>query len=290
MLGAVGLAVLGSACGPGASSGSPPDAGVVSSGLQLLLRRGVLSVVIGVGYDDSQRLDQSKVLPAVEADLRDRGFTELSKLDEPALTVELLGIPATLLENDGRYFVGSWGVGGVHAPALIRLIEPNQVAPKAQFVRAVRAAGVFIYAGHGRLGTGPDFDAIDSGAGNVVFSKTPQVEDPDDAYTVQQAAEVQASLASASLDTPELASSSPQLGVFLGCTTRMYIPELRPYLPNLAILDTAEVVVWPPLLMHGSGVVLDALRAGANADGFQRSLMAIDDTTDIVVDGFSALF
>jgi hypothetical protein len=56
--------------------------------------------------------------------------------------------------------------------AAVHLIDRDSPKAKQQFQSAVERAELVVYAGHARYGSGPDFDPIDSPAGNYVMGKS----------------------------------------------------------------------------------------------------------------------
>ena len=52
---------------------------------------------------------------------------------------------------------------------MLELITPDTEDAKARFAHAMRSSELVLYGGHGRYGSGPDFDDIHSPAGNFVI-------------------------------------------------------------------------------------------------------------------------
>ena len=110
-----------------------------------LFQDGVLNATIAVGYDedDSDLTERAQVL----AGLRQRGFES----------------------KDGANWEKRFDAQGQSVQAQVHLIDRDSPAAKQQFANAMAGAELVIYAGHARYGSGPDFDPIDSPAGNFVM-------------------------------------------------------------------------------------------------------------------------
>jgi hypothetical protein len=50
--------------------------------------------------------------------------------------------------------------------SIVKLITPDTPNAKEKFARDMESSEMVMYAGHGRYGSGPDFDDINSTAGN----------------------------------------------------------------------------------------------------------------------------
>src|SRR5205823_5048982 len=77
-----------------------------------------------------------------------------------------LGVDPKTIDKDGTYFVKQFQYGGKDVTAVTRLITSDTPNAKQRFVDAVEHDEVVMYTGHGRYGSGPDFDDINSPAGN----------------------------------------------------------------------------------------------------------------------------
>src|SRR5581483_1793161 len=110
-----------------------------------LFQDGVLNATVAVGYDEADSdLDERA---QVVAGLRQRGFTS----------------------SDGVNWEKPFEAQGKNVLAKVHLIDRDSPQAKQQFARAIDGAELVVYAGHARYGSGPDFDPIDSPAGNYVM-------------------------------------------------------------------------------------------------------------------------
>jgi peptidoglycan hydrolase-like protein with peptidoglycan-binding domain len=96
-------------------------------------------------------------------------------------------------------------------------------AVRDAFGRALGHDEVVCYLGHARYGTGPDFDAIDRGAGNFVISRHGGPAGHPHPPLTSSLVEAPASM----LPGVPLPEGGYQLLYFQACTTRNYLPALR---------------------------------------------------------------
>jgi hypothetical protein len=134
-----------------------------------LFRDGVLDVTFGVGYFEDANEDAAEtrmIVKAVMEAIEKRGYTE-----DPTKAAELLAAAGRPLAdaNFGRFFVKENAF--TYAPpagesrkihSIVRLVS-NDIAgggakAAAAFREGMTAGDATWYSGHGRYGTGPDFD------------------------------------------------------------------------------------------------------------------------------------
>ena len=183
-----------------------------------LFADGKLNTTIGVGFDegDSHKEQTKEVI----AGLSKRGYTELDP--NTAATdkargerFKAAGIDPAAAKADGlQYFTKTFKHDGKDVTSVVKLITPDTPQAKDKFAKAMGGSELVIYSGHGRYGSGPDFDPINSAKGNFVIGK------PYEAGHV--------ALNKGQTDLQKTAMTKDyQLMLFDGCTTNYYLDDLR---------------------------------------------------------------
>jgi peptidoglycan hydrolase-like protein with peptidoglycan-binding domain len=183
-----------------------------------LFADGKLNTTIGVGFDEgNSHKDQTK---EVIEGLSKRGYTELdpnTAATDKAMgeRFKAAGIDPAAAKADGvQYFTKTFKHDGKDVTSVVKLITPDTPQAKDQFAKAMRESEMVIYSGHGRYGSGPDFDPITSAKGNFVIGK------PYEAGHV--------ALNKGPTDLQKTAMTKDyQLMLFDGCTTNYYLDDLR---------------------------------------------------------------
>lgn len=183
-----------------------------------LFADGVLRVSLAVGFDEANAHEPE--LDEVLRGLQARGYAWLTDAQKRARDLPL----------DGRYLTRALG----EATVLLELISPDTPRAKERFATAMRGSEVVLYGGHGRYGSGPDFDALDSPRGNFVIGA------PYEAGHVTLGAN---DLAAAPL------TRDYQLLFFDGCSTFRYFDDLRARTPgkstaNLDLIGSTTELFW----------------------------------------------
>jgi peptidoglycan hydrolase-like protein with peptidoglycan-binding domain len=183
-----------------------------------LFADGKLNTTIGVGFDEGDsHKDETK---DVIAGLSKRGYTQLDP-DKAATDkstadqFKAAGIDPAAAKADGlQYFTKTFKHGGKDVTSVVKLITPDTPQAKDKFAKAMGESEMVIYSGHGRYGSGPDFDPINSAKGNFVIGK------PYEAGHV--------TLNRGQTDLQKTAMTKDyQLMLFDGCTTNYYVDDLR---------------------------------------------------------------
>jgi len=176
-----------------------------------LFADGVLRQTLAVGYDEGgNHIEQTKKL--VDG-LVGQGYSpvDVSKMSDADIQKNL-GVDPKTIDKDGTYFVKHFQHGGKDVTAVTRLITPETPNAKQKFADAMANDEVVMYTGHGRYGSGPDFDDIKSPAGNF------RIGDPFEKGHV-------------TLGENDLAKTKMtkgyQLMFFDGCNTKYYMDDLR---------------------------------------------------------------
>jgi hypothetical protein len=183
-----------------------------------LFADGKLNATIAVGYDED-RSDKDETKDVV-AGLAKRGYSQLdpdkAATDKPmAERFKAAGIDPNDAKADKlQYFTKTFKYGGKDVTSVVRLITADTPQAKDKFAKAMGESEMVVYSGHGRYGSGPDFDDIKSPKGNFVIGK------PYEAGHV--------ALNKGKTDLQKTAMTKDyQLMMFDGCTTFHYVDDLR---------------------------------------------------------------
>jgi len=183
-----------------------------------LFADGKLNTTIGVGFDEgNSHKDETK---DVIAGLSKRGYTQLDPdkagTDKAmAERFKAAGIdPATAKADGLQYFTKTFKYGGKDVTSVVKLITPDTPQAKDKFAKAMGESEMVIYSGHGRYGSGPDFDPINSPKGNFVIGKP------------YEAGHVALNKGQTDLQKTTM-TKDYQLMLFDGCTTNYYVDDLR---------------------------------------------------------------
>jgi peptidoglycan hydrolase-like protein with peptidoglycan-binding domain len=209
-----------------------------------LFADGKLNTTIAVGYDEPEKNQDGwhkTTTKEVIGGLTKRGYTQLDP-DKAATDKSMAerfkaaGIdPADAKTNQLQVFTKTFKYNGKDVTSVVKLVTPDTPQAKDKFAKAMGESEMVIYAGHGRYGSGPDFDDIKSPKGNFVIGK------PYEAGHV--------TLNKGQTDLQKTAMSKDyQLMLFSGCTTSHYLDDLRA-VPgkdnkNLDLVVSNEVTYW----------------------------------------------
>jgi peptidoglycan hydrolase-like protein with peptidoglycan-binding domain len=183
-----------------------------------LFADGKLNTTIGVGFDEGG-YDKHETKDVIEG-LAKQGYTQLDP--DKAATDKAMGdrfkaagIDPAAAKADGlQYFTKTFQYNGKDVTSVVKLITRDTPQAKDQFAKAMASSEMVIYSGHGRYGSGPDFDDIKSPKGNFVIGK------PYEAGHV--------ALNKGQTDLQKTAMTKDyQLMMFDGCTTFHYLNGLR---------------------------------------------------------------
>ena len=165
-----------------------------------LFADGKLNTTIGVGFDEGG-YDKHETKDVI-AGLAKQGYTQLDP--DKAATHKATA--------DGlQYFTKTFQYNGKDVTSVVKLITADTPHAKDQFAKAMASSEMVIYSGHGRYGSGPDFDDIKSPKGNFVIGKPGHV-----------------ALNKGQTDLQKTAMTKDyQLMMFDGCTTNHYLNGLR---------------------------------------------------------------
>jgi hypothetical protein len=206
---------------------------------EALFRDGVLHATVALGHDEvgAHLPEQDELL----AGLARRGYAWLDPSEKEARGLD---VTAQLWER-------THGELTIH----LELITPDDPRAKERFAKAMERSELILYGGHGRYGSGPDFDDIRSPAGNFVIGA------PYEAGHV-------------TLGEKDLGplGREYQLLFFDGCSTFRYFDDLRAKKPGLDVIGSNTELYW-----HVTAANLLTFLDGVES---QRDLGALTDALD----------
>jgi hypothetical protein len=201
-----------------------------------LFADGKLETTIAVGFDDHKLHEwQTQEL---QRGLRSHGYTAINPKTTTADQLKAAGIDPDTVDRDVLYYTKSFEHDGREVKSVVKLITPNTPNAKGKFADAMAGSELVTYAGHGRYGSGPDFDGIKSPDGNFVIGK------PYEAHY-----EGRLALNSGRTDLQEITmTKNYQLMMFNACKSNHYVDDLRA-MPgkdsrNLDLFVTTEKGSW----------------------------------------------
>jgi hypothetical protein len=231
-----------------------------------LFADGKLNTTIAVGYDEAN-WDRGQAKEVISG-LAKRGYTQLdpdkAATDKSvAAQFKAAGIdPADAKADKLQYFTKTFKYNGKDVTSIVKLITADTPQAKDKFAKAMGESEMVIYAGHGRYGSGPDFDDIKSPKGNFVIGK------PYEAGHV--------TLKGGKTDLQKTAMTKDyQLMLFSGCTTSRYLDDLRAVTgkdsKNLDLVVSTEVTYWDK---YGGNALqmLDGATKGASINEIKAGL------------------
>jgi hypothetical protein len=250
-----------------------------------LFADGKLNTTIAVGYDEDGS-DKGQIKDVL-AGLAKQGYTQLDP-DKAASDKSMAerfkaaGIdPADAKTDKLQYFTKTFKYSGKDVTSVVKLITADTPQAKDQFAKAMGKSEMVIYAGHGRYGSGPDFDDIKSPKGNFVIGKP---------YAAGHV-----TLDRGKTDLQKTAMTKDyQLMMFSGCTTFHYLDDLRAVpgkdSKNLDLVTSNDLLYW-----HNMGAnaleMLDGVTKGESINEIKAGLEDINKepgkTQMWRVDGFN---
>ena len=206
----------------------------------------LLCGVIAVGHDEAGAHEPE--LAKLTEGLGFRGYAEVAA-DQRAKHG---------LDPTGRYVTKTMPYGDV----VLELIDSNTPNAKARFAEALRKSELVLYGGHGRYGSGPDFDDIDSPSGNFVIGQ------PYEAGHV--------TLGPNDLKAAPL-TERYQLMFFDGCSTYRYFDDLRAKKGNesLDVIASNSELYWH-VTAANLLAMLDGVTEEQNLEQLQDALDAVN--------------
>jgi hypothetical protein len=204
-----------------------------------LFADGKLNTTIAVGYDEKGS-DKGQTKEVISG-LTKRGYTQLdpdkAATDKSmAAQFKAAGIDPAVAKTDKlQYFTKTFKYGGKDVTSVVKLVTRDTPQAKDKFAKAMGESEMVIYSGHGRVGSGPDFDHVKLPNGNFVIGK------PYEAGHV--------TLNKGQTDLQKTAMTKDyQLMLFDGCTTNHYVDDLRAApgkdSKNLDLVVSTDLLPW----------------------------------------------
>jgi len=140
-----------------------------------LFADGKLNATIAVGFDEDGS-DKGQIKDVISG-LTQRGYTQLdpgqAATDKSmAERFKAAGIDPANAKADGlQVFTKTFKHDGKDVTSVVKLITADTPQAKDKFAKAMGESEMVVYSGHGRYGSGPDFDDIKSNKGNFVIGK-----------------------------------------------------------------------------------------------------------------------
>ncbi len=236
-----------------------------------MFKDGVLNSTIGVGYDEAgyHKPEINKIVTGLVGDgtaaNKGQGYTQFDPKNATDDQLKKVGIDPAKVDRDAQYFVKTFQHDGKDVKAVVKLITPDTPNAKEKFAKAMAEDEMVTYAGHGRYGSGPDFDDINSTAGNVVLGK------PYEQGHVK--------LGDNDLKKMQM-TNDYQLMMFSGCTTNKYLDDLRSVpknknTKNLDVVASTDLLYWNNM---GDNALtqLEGVTSGRSMNEIQSNLERIN--------------
>lgn len=228
---------------------------------------GKLETTIAIGYDEGN--SHLAEIRDVNEGLRAQGYTEIDPKTATADQLRAAGIEPAKVDKEVRYFTKTFQYKGKDIKSVVTLITPSTPNAKDKFARAVANSEVVLYGGHGRYGSGPDFDNISSTTGNFVIGNP------------YAPGHVTLPAGRTSLQQTQM-TNNYQFMVFTGCTTHHYVDDLRRQpgknTENLDLMVTNKVLYWNNV-SESVLTPLDGLTNGQSVNQIESRLEVINQDT-----------
>lgn len=242
-----------------------------------MFKDGVMQTTMAVGYDEDG-WDLSARRTVLEG-LQQRGFDKLDVANLTDAQLKEKGFDPATIDRSATYYTKEFQHEGKPVKALVRLIDRDSPNAKEQFSKGMKGDDLILYSGHGRRGSGPDFDADKSAAGNYVIGKPYE----DGHYA----------LGKNDVKKAGAMSNNYQLMMFAGCTTNLYIDDMRQARNktqgNLDIVASQRLLNWGDV-ERSSLAMLDGVMGGKSIQDIQSSVNAINardgEKPGFITDGF----
>ncbi|MEW5740977.1 MAG: peptidoglycan-binding domain-containing protein [Myxococcota bacterium] len=227
---------------------------------QRLFADGVLQATLAVGYDEAgwHRVELEKILDGLSA----RGFEPLDITVLSEARRQRLGIDESA---PGTYFSRDFVFNGQKITAVLQLVKPDQPDARDRFAKGISGHELVLYGGHGRYGSGPDFDDIHSPKGNFVIGRPFE--------------EGHVTLGANDLERTAF-SDRYQLLFFDGCNTFRYFDDVRARARGkstgtLDVIGSTTELYWDDTA-DNLFAVLDGVLAAKDFDSLSADLDAIN--------------
>jgi hypothetical protein len=222
-----------------------------------MFKDGVLQTTIGVGFDEDG--NDINTRRGVLEGLQQRGFTKLDVANLSDAELRAKGFDPATIDRNATYYTKSFEHAGKPVQALVRLVDRDSPNAKEQFAKGMKNDDLILYDGHGRRGSGPDFDADKSPAGNYVIGKPYE--------------EGHYALGENDVKKKGALGKQYQMMVFSACTSNYYVDDLRQVKgsKSLDILATKTLLNWDPKASSTLSV-LDGVMGGKSVNDITSEL------------------
>lgn len=201
-----------------------------------LFADGKLEISIAVGYDDGAMKAHRHIRRQVMDYLRgEMGFTMVDPRTATATELGTVGLTPKTADKELIYFTNKFTsrTVGKEVQVIVKLLSAKDdgsdgAGRLSRFQGMMENDEVVSYVGHARAGTGPDFDAHDSSAGNYVMGKGYSAE-----YN-KEIAGAENQLEKTNID------KKYQLMQLWACTTDNYKPHLDKKMGNRGTADSVQ--------------------------------------------------
>lgn len=237
---------------------------------------GLLDFTVAVGYDEDGTFDDEIQKPAAAGklptgiipELKNRRFEKKTAKDAEKVYAKAgMTMPATA---GGSYYIKTAALTyeTKQIDVIVRLITYKDPDVRKAFLEAMQTSDVTLYTGHGRYGSGPDFDINTSGAGNVLINPNPTVPDAGTKHMYEELKrqKVKQALPGMSFD------QKYKIWFFDGCNTKHYMRSIR----KLAKAGTSKTDVF------GWGRAIPADTTAEDVISFIDGLIAMQSAQELI--------
>lgn len=218
---------------------------------EALFADGKFEITLALGYDDNMKVHVPKKRQAMAYLQGEMGFQLTDPRTASKDEITAAGLDPDTVDRQLLYFTKDFFSKTVNKSvhAVVKLLCPDEDGTKGAenleaFKKALEQDDAVLYTGHARAGTGPDFDAHDSQAGNYVMGQ---------GYSAEYNKEIKG--ADNQLDKTKF-SKKYQLLNFWGCTTENYDKHLKKHLGKKGqdVLDSKDIVLTSHPVLSQRGI------------------------------------
>jgi len=147
----------------------PSTKGVQFPEYDKMFKDGVLQTTLGLGFDEDG--NDVGLRRDMLNGLQERGFEKLDVKNLTDAQLKQKGFDPSTIDRDATYFTKTFQHEGKDVKSLVKLVDRDTPDAKNKFGAGMKNDDLILYSGHGRRGSGPDFDHADSKDGNYVIGK-----------------------------------------------------------------------------------------------------------------------
>jgi hypothetical protein len=176
-----------------------------------MFKDGVMQTTLGLGFDEDG--NDVGLRRDLVAGLGERGFEKLDVKNLSDADLKKKGFDPATIDRDATYFTKPFQHDGKEVKALVKLVDKDTPNAKDKFSEGMKKDDLILYSGHGRMGSGPDFDHANSDKGNYVIGA------PSEKGHYK--------LGANDVGKEGATSNNYQLMFFDACNTNKYLDDLR---------------------------------------------------------------